>query len=114
MAMTAESPSARKAAMAVPMPSEAAPTSAGPARAAPVAIAPRVSAVPVMGIIGPAVVAITESITKAVSIAIVRHGIREPTVTKSGVGVAIKAIVVGWRGSIAIAIHRPLAISCTS
>jgi len=110
MAMTAESPAARKATMAIPMPSEAAPTSAGPARAAPVAIAPRVSAVPVMGIIGPAVVAITE----AVSIAIVRHGIREPTVTKSGVGVAIKAIVVGWRGSIAIAIHRSLAISCTS
>jgi hypothetical protein len=76
------------------------------------AIPPRISTVPVMGIIGPAVV--TKAIAVTITEAIVRNGIREANVTKTAVGVAIVAVVVGWGRSVAIAINGPLAISCAS
>jgi hypothetical protein len=65
-----------------------------------------------MGIIGPAVV--TKAIAVTITEAIVRNGIREANVTKTAVGVAIVAVVVGWGRYVAIAINGPLAISCAS
>jgi hypothetical protein len=65
-----------------------------------------------MGIIGPA--GVTKAIAVTITEAIVREGIRVSTVTKTAVGVAIVAVVVGWGRAIAIAINGSLAISGTS